>query len=63
LIQNCELYIIQNYIILKVEMVIWTSFLSITLVNYYRIIDNTVQCDSICRYLMPLLFSVSCDHL
>jgi hypothetical protein len=25
----------------------------------YRIIDNTVQCDSICRYLLPLHVSVS----
>jgi hypothetical protein len=29
----------------------------------YRIINNTVQCDSICTYLLPLHDMVSCDYL
>jgi hypothetical protein len=28
----------------------------------YRIIDNTIQCESICRHLLSLHVLVSCDH-
>jgi hypothetical protein len=37
---------------------ILVCFVKESLLNY-RIIVNTVQCDSICRYLLPLHVSIS----
>jgi hypothetical protein len=40
-------------------LVLETFHVNSVIINYRIIIVNTVQCDSICRYLLPLHVSVS----